>query len=530
MSDDSRRPGDDEIPADPPTGEGEVVGADWLLSQLGNEPTGEHEVPVANRDELSKAGDSSVLAWWRQKLIAADALVNPEPRPDVAADEDEPVLPEPGWTARQPAERTESGIFASRRRTDDEPRPVEPRSDAETVAAPGTAPVYSGQAEPNDEENESWSLDNPEPDDEPETGLIPLADQPPIFQPRSAREHIFEETAKPGFPETVVPAPAARRTPEQQPDPSHEPSGPTDASAEPPPESTSRRAATYDVDDTDDFQWGLSPNDQPDPLVHRAAPDAAPPARKGRPWPAAKRSLQRKESAALPAGNPPPGPVRRAGNESAPVAAAAAQPAEARPTPKRPLAATRAGRPGRAVMLGALAVGGVLLLAGLIFLGTRLPVLLAGPAPTATSTPSPSATAAPTPTVPAGPAAPGEQAWTALAGGECLEPYNTPWAETFTVVDCGAPHAAQLVVAAPVDADPAVAYPGEEAIVAQIDRKCSAPGVLDATAAEQYTDLQVQGTYPVSEEQWAAGERNYYCFVSRSSGEPITGSLAGTPN
>ena len=41
------------------------------------------------------------------------------------------------------------------------------------------------------------------------------------------------------------------------------------------------------------------------------------------------------------------------------------------------------------------------------------------------------------------------------------------------------------------------------------------------------TDLQVQAAFPVTEEQWAAGERNYYCFANRAGGEPLTGSIAG---
>ena len=51
--------------------------------------------------------------------------------------------------------------------------------------------------------------------------------------------------------------------------------------------------------------------------------------------------------------------------------------------------------------------------------------------------------------------------------------------------------------------------------------------VLDLSAAAALADVQVQGSYPVSDEQWTAGERRYYCFVSRSGGEPLTGTLAG---
>jgi hypothetical protein len=185
----------------------------------------------------------------------------------------------------------------------------------------------------------------------------------------------------------------------------------------------------------------------------------------------------------------------------------------------------------------ALGVVAVLVLVGLFFLGTRLPGMFgqtaAAPTPSATATPTPTETATPTPTEPpaeevvtVGPVAPGEHKWTALLGGECLEPYETPWAENFTVVDCAAPHQAQMVFTAPVTSDPAAPYPGEAEIASQIALWCSAPGVLDTAAAGAFTDLQVQGTYPVSDEQWADGERNYYCFLSRSTGEPLTGTLA----
>jgi hypothetical protein len=40
-------------------------------------------------------------------------------------------------------------------------------------------------------------------------------------------------------------------------------------------------------------------------------------------------------------------------------------------------------------------------------------------------------------------------------------------------------------------------------------------------------DLQVQAAFPVTEAQWAAGERTYYCFANRAGGEPLTGSIAG---
>lgn len=185
-------------------------------------------------------------------------------------------------------------------------------------------------------------------------------------------------------------------------------------------------------------------------------------------------------------------------------------------------------------------VGGGLLaviaLIALFLLGTRLPDLV-GPAP-AVATPTPT----PTPTItalPIGPVAPGFYEWDELLGGECLDPYDTTtgaWGEEFTVVDCAAPHAAQMVYRAwfppavvdpenPQVGKPDDPFPGVEALQAQITLLCSAAGVVDLAAAGAYADVQVQGSYPVTEEQWDA-DPSYFCFVNRSSGEPLTGSVA----
>ncbi|MFT4030133.1 MAG: septum formation family protein [Protaetiibacter sp.] len=190
---------------------------------------------------------------------------------------------------------------------------------------------------------------------------------------------------------------------------------------------------------------------------------------------------------------------------------------------------------GRAqqILLG-VAGGFVLLLAlvALFLLGTRLPALI-GPDPTPTPSVTPSPTPSPTPTVlPVGPVAPGVWAWDELLGGECLDPFVDPWAEEFTVVDCANPHPAQLVYrgtfpAAEGDTDPSDdAFPGTQALQGQLSLLCTASGVVDLAAAGQYADVQLQGSYPATQEQWDAGDRTYYCFASRASGEPLTGSLA----
>ena len=48
-------------------------------------------------------------------------------------------------------------------------------------------------------------------------------------------------------------------------------------------------------------------------------------------------------------------------------------------------------------------------------------------------------------------------------------------------------------------------------------------------ATRLYTDVQFEGSYPATSSQWDAGDRSYYCFVNRSSGDPLTGSLAVAP-
>jgi hypothetical protein len=166
----------------------------------------------------------------------------------------------------------------------------------------------------------------------------------------------------------------------------------------------------------------------------------------------------------------------------------------------------------------------VLAIVALFFVGTRLPDLL-GPSPTVagpSGTPSPSGS----PTIPLGPVAPGEYAWDELLGGECLDPYESPWQATYTVVDCAAPHPAQMIRHGVIP-EPAQAidlYPGEEALQTQALAFCRAPKVFDPALVAKVKDAVVQASYP-TEQVWAEGGRDYFCFVTRSSGEPITGTL-----
>ena len=169
----------------------------------------------------------------------------------------------------------------------------------------------------------------------------------------------------------------------------------------------------------------------------------------------------------------------------------------------------------------------VLILVGLFFIGQGIggtPVAATTPTSAPTATPTPTPTPEPDVTAPQGA---GVHAWNTMFGTECLAPFESPWEEEFTVVDCETSHTAQLVSRGTFSDDPAAAFPGEAALAAQINLQCTVPGIIDMSAAGAFPDLQLQGSYPVTDEQWSSGQRHYYCFVSRSSGEPLTGSLAG---
>jgi hypothetical protein len=196
--------------------------------------------------------------------------------------------------------------------------------------------------------------------------------------------------------------------------------------------------------------------------------------------------------------------------------------------------------------------GGVVLLAvivGLFFLGLRVgsggeaaPAATetaatsatdaggasATPTPTDTATESPPAPAADT-AAPPGPLAPGVHDWNALHGGECLSGYTSPWELQFTVADCAGDHNAQLVSRGAFAEDAAAPYPGEPELISRLNLLCTAPTVLDYAVAQTVPDVQWQGAYPANDAQWAAGDRSYFCFYSRTSGEPLGASLVAPP-
>jgi len=169
----------------------------------------------------------------------------------------------------------------------------------------------------------------------------------------------------------------------------------------------------------------------------------------------------------------------------------------------------------------------LILLVAVFLLGRTMPGLI--PEPEAEA-PAPAVTAAPVAAAPVvGPVAPGEYEWDQLLGTECLEPFTSAWDEAYTVVDCATPHSAQLVYRGMFADESFAPYPGAAELQARINLLCTSPVSVNYGVAGGLSDIAVSASYAASEEEWDAGERQYYCFLTRSTGEPITVSLANVP-
>ncbi|HRN29987.1 MAG TPA: hypothetical protein PK890_09850, partial [Terrimesophilobacter sp.] len=168
----------------------------------------------------------------------------------------------------------------------------------------------------------------------------------------------------------------------------------------------------------------------------------------------------------------------------------------------------------------------LLALVAFFIVGTRLP-FLTGSGTSASDEPT-----VPVETErPQGPVEPGTYNWNELLGGECLEGYRGAWENEYTVVDCSIPHDAQLVIRAsvPVTAGTGGAYPGVSSLQSRMSLLCTDVTVVDYNAANRYDDVQFEASYPASVEEWDSGRRDYFCFISRSTGQPLEGSLAAPP-
>jgi hypothetical protein len=169
-----------------------------------------------------------------------------------------------------------------------------------------------------------------------------------------------------------------------------------------------------------------------------------------------------------------------------------------------------------------LTVGGIL-----VAIAALSAWVVGGIVATPAAAPKPTETAAPA--LPTAPQPPGEYSFGQLFGGECINPFVDAWAETFTVVDCATPHAAQLVYAGDLAIDGTYpSYPGDSRIGKAALAACSREDVLDLAAAKKITDLQISAAYPASSVAWDSGDTRYYCFASRSSTMPLDKSIAGS--
>ena len=186
--------------------------------------------------------------------------------------------------------------------------------------------------------------------------------------------------------------------------------------------------------------------------------------------------------------------------------------------PRAPLSTTQKTLMGVA---GGLVV--VLIVIAMYFLGVHLGTASAA-VPKGHSTGS--ATDTPTPAGSGGPAAPGVQQWSALQGGECIQPFSTAWATTFTVVSCSTDHDAQMVFKGKLPDSADTAYPTTAQFQTELTGLCSAPTAINYAAASAVTDLQVSFSYPPSQSKWIAGDRTYYCFVDRQSGGNLPADLS----
>jgi hypothetical protein len=123
---------------------------------------------------------------------------------------------------------------------------------------------------------------------------------------------------------------------------------------------------------------------------------------------------------------------------------------------------------------------------------------------------------------------PGVHPWSALQGGECLDPFETAWAEEFTVVDCADGHRAQFMYRGEVGPEVTV-YLDAAGWQGLTPALCDAATLLDLAVAGEYSELQWHLTYAGDATEWANGDRGYTCTVDRLSGEPIVGSLLAAP-
>ena len=209
-----------------------------------------------------------------------------------------------------------------------------------------------------------------------------------------------------------------------------------------------------------------------------------------------------------------------------PPAAAIALYEGPRPAAPRSAAPRTMPRPQKILLWIAGALVACLALIALFLLGMRIGQSSTAAEQAAVPTSTPSATIPSEPVATAGPVAPGDHSWDELLGGECLTLYESPWQDTHTVVDCADAHTAQMLSRVTLPDAAGAPYPEPAVLQSAITGACAATTVLDYGAAGAADDIQLEASYPATAEQWDAGERTTYCFVTRAGGGDLTGSLA----
>ncbi|WP_341953163.1 septum formation family protein [Salinibacterium sp. TMP30] len=162
-----------------------------------------------------------------------------------------------------------------------------------------------------------------------------------------------------------------------------------------------------------------------------------------------------------------------------------------------------------------------LALTALFLAGTRIGDSIT---PAAVATPSPTDTASAAPTI--GPLPGGTYAWNELLGGECLEPFDSAWQDEYTVIECAQPHAAQLLKRGQFDDAVSAPFPEVDDLVSRTTSLCSTDAVINYAAAESFADLELVASFAPTAQSWDAGQRDYYCFATRSGSEALTESVA----
>ena len=110
-----------------------------------------------------------------------------------------------------------------------------------------------------------------------------------------------------------------------------------------------------------------------------------------------------------------------------------------------------------------------------------------------------------------------------LRGGDCLQTYDSKWADGYPVVDCSAPHIAQLLSTGVLPQPTSASFPGTAALDTQVSDLCE-PFLNWQWVAVWNEDVQLDLRYPDTSEKWATGARSYYCIVYTYSRHELTGS------